>query len=513
MNPIERIQFLQTLRDRRDAIATEWRHALVRSSFLSLSADDVHQHLLTLVDHVIMLLFSESFERDKAQAVGSALADLHYLDSESLGRTLEVLAHHLVDGLRPDQIAALQSRLVALLSELVIGFSKQTRVTTLAEQEEIRSAFLTERQRVEDALRNSEVRFRTIFEGAAVGIAVVDMKGRMLETNPALSKMIGYRTDELRDMISAAILHPDDHDLGVYAYNRLVDGTSDRYETERRYVRKDGEVLWGRVTVSLVCNHAGYPLFTIGMLEDITERKQVERELEETRHRLIDNREAERLQIAQEMHDGPMQELYGVRFRLKALMDSVQDPTGQIELKTARERLYAVAIALRSLCRDLRPSTLTPFGVEGAIHSHLEHFREAHPEVVVKAALIPDGQALPESVRLALYRIYQQAMYNIIQHAGPCTVMVRFEVDAERILLEVRDNGHGFVPPKRWVDLARQGHLGLLGAVERAEAIGGGLEIESVPGKGTVVRVVAPSAEQVDDEIGDLPIAAPRGVT
>lgn len=103
-----------------------------------------------------------------------------------------------------------------------------------------------------------------------------------------------------------------------------------------------------------------------------------------------------------------------------------------------------------------------------------------------------DGQTLPERVRMALYRIYQIAITNVLRHAQATQVWIQFKLNREDVILEIKDNGRGFEVPERWIELARQGHLGLVGALERAEAIGGRLQVESEPGRGSLVRVTAP---------------------
>ena len=102
--------------------------------------------------------------------------------------------------------------------------------------------------------------------------------------------------------------------------------------------------------------------------------------------------------------------------------------------------------------------------------------------------LAHDGQTLPEQVRIVLFRIYQEALNNIIRHANATRVWVSFSWMREQAILEVQDDGIGFELPGRWVRLARQGHLGLVGAMERAGEVGGTLEITSAPGQGTTPR-------------------------
>lgn len=225
---------------------------------------------------------------------------------------------------------------------------------------------------------------------------------------------------------------------------------------------------------------------------EITERKRVQGELAEMQRRLLDHAEIERLQLARELHDGPMQDLYGITFQLDTIIADIE--AGQVAnlLRGLKDRVLEVINALRSISRELRPPSLAPYGLEKAIRSHVEGLRQAHPELHISLYLDPDGQSLSEGARMALFRIYQTAITNVIRHAGAQRAEVRLTLDTQHALLEIQDNGRGFNLPNRWITLARQGHMGLVGAVERAEAAGGKLEVETQPGSGTLIRVQVP---------------------
>jgi signal transduction histidine kinase len=240
------------------------------------------------------------------------------------------------------------------------------------------------------------------------------------------------------------------------------------------------------------------------------QQKRTEAELAEMQARLADARENERLHLAQELHDGPLQDLIGARFHLGALANRIVDEQPAAQLASVQNSLQMVINTLRAMCGELRPPALAPFGLEKAIRAHVKSFCEAYPYINVQLNLDSDNQSLPERVRLALFRIYQHAVANVANHAEAKKVRVEFRMDENVIQLEVEDDGKGFDVPERWLDLAREGHLGLLGAAERAESIGGQLLVRSQPGVGTALVVTV--KRQVLHAAGGTPSAAePEG--
>jgi signal transduction histidine kinase len=244
---------------------------------------------------------------------------------------------------------------------------------------------------------------------------------------------------------------------------------------------------------------------TYRLEQEISERMRIAAELTEARQRLSEGREAERLHLAQELHDGPVQDLYGVRFQLGELVES-PDSAGinQVDVSELQTSIQHVIKTLRDICGELRPPALAAFGLEVAIRSHAAHFQKTHPNLAISLDLSPDGLDLPERVRLTLFRIYQQALNNVMHHAQAYAVFVQLAGTAEQIVLTIQDDGCGFVVPPSWLEFARQGHMGLLGAAERAEAIGGKLEIISAVGEGTVLRVVVPAAEHKPVDVTEV---------
>ncbi|MCA1731038.1 MAG: PAS domain S-box protein, partial [Actinobacteria bacterium] len=138
---------------------------------------------------------------------------------------------------------------------------------------------ITENKLAEQALRESEERFRATFEQAAVGVSHVALDGSWIRVNQKFCDIVGYPREELLDLTFQNITHPDDLDRDVGYLRRMLDGETDTYSTEKRYVRKDGSLLWSNLTTSLVRDPSGAPEYFISVTEDITERKLVEEEL------------------------------------------------------------------------------------------------------------------------------------------------------------------------------------------------------------------------------------------
>lgn len=214
----------------------------------------------------------------------------------------------------------------------------------------------------------------------------------------------------------------------------------------------------------------------------------------EMQHRLLDSEENERQRLAQELHDGPLQELHSLDFKLVAMARELSEAQQQAQLSEMRSTLRQLARHLRAICQDLRPPALTPFGVSAVLRSFAEAFQLSHRELTVVVDLDDDGQRLSERARLALYRICQHGLRNVAQHAEATRVYVGLRMAEDHVLLCIEDNGQGFPVSDDWMPMVEQGKYGLLGCVERAEAVGGHVTVESSPSSGTRLRVIVPLA-------------------
>jgi PAS domain S-box-containing protein len=361
-------------------------------------------------------------------------------------------------------------------------------------------AEITERLSAKQALAVSEERFRSIFEFVTVGIKVLNLEGRILQTNYAFQSMIGYIEDELVGNYFHKFLHPDDVRRAMNLFDDVKTNGATSFRFEHRALHKDQSLVWVKTIFTVIRkdNEDQTPAFVVGIVENVTEQKRIEAEMAELNSRLQSSMELERLRLAQELHDSPMQSLYSAIYRIEELRNAAS-PELKEALTDVKEHIQEVLQDLRATAKELRPPTIFNFGLENAIRSHAGDVVEKHPNLNIHLSLAHDRQMLPEKVRLALFRIFQQSLANVIRHAKATEVHVRFSFDAEEAYLEITDNGKGFEVPANWIELVRRGHYGLAGAAERANALGGMLKVQSKPGISTTIQVIVPWKDSMDE--------------
>ncbi len=359
---------------------------------------------------------------------------------------------------------------------------------------------ITDRKRAEQSLRASEERFRATFDNAGIGMALVDLEGHPLKSNPALQRMLGYSDEELNGMAFTEFTHRDDRVRDFETHLELAQGKRDRYEMEKRYITKDGRVIWGRLTVSLVRGMNGRPEHVVAMVEDVTERKQAAHELQRSFEqlralaaRLESVREEERKRVAREIHDGLGQALTAIKLDLASLTGDLSEDQGARAQKAASiMKLADETIQLvRRISTELRPGILDDLGLLAAVEWAAEEF-ETRTGTECRLKLPPDDIDIDPERATAVFRILQETLTNVARHAGASQVDVRLAEQNGDLCLEVHDNGKGIGEAQ----LASGGSLGILGMRERAVLLKGELTIRGDPGKGTTVSVRIPKAHR-----------------
>jgi len=357
---------------------------------------------------------------------------------------------------------------------------------------------VTEKRRADLALRQSRDRLLMTTEAVEIGLWDWDLISNSVIWDERCKAIFGLGPEawiSYPGFLQA--VHPEDRErVDESISSALANHTG--FEAEYRTEWPDGSIHWIFLKGQSISNEDGEAVQMLGIVMDITSRKAIEEEIQvsqarlEMQRHLITQREQERQQIARDLHDGPLQALLAITFALREMrMDNYLPEIAQ-KLEAIQGSVQEQINELRTFASDLRPPILMKFGLNRAIQMHMETYQEKNPGIQLQFEETSLQHALPEEVSIALFRIYQEALNNISKHAQATQAIIRLSNEQRQITLEIQDNGNGFVVPKDWLQLARQGNLGLVGIRERAEAVHGKVRIESTPGKGTTLFVWIP---------------------
>lgn len=363
---------------------------------------------------------------------------------------------------------------------------------------------------------NSDADYRLLFENsiemALILIPELTADGelddvKVVDSNPAFSLLTGIPREQASGKRLSQFLPEDpDQTVGLTAFNADIVAALHGQTSQ-------GEIYW-----SPAKRHFLYQVFPIDQLQvavvgiDITlyqeaikalqenqerltlseERAQQNTARLEIQHKMIEIREAERQAIANHLHEGLLQALIGIRYAIEEGLNIEEKDRRLARLAAVQATLQREIQNLRDYCNDLRPPTLASFGLEKTIRAHVETYQKKHPRPVILLDLASDRQALPESIRLVLYRVFQHLFKGVVARSEVHHVVVRFTFDSEQASLEMQDDGDGARLPTRWFDLAQQEQIELAGALERVEGIGGRMEFLFAPDKGTIARISVP---------------------
>jgi len=230
--------------------------------------------------------------------------------------------------------------------------------------------------------------------------------------------------------------------------------------------------------------------------------KQAEAALEAAQHRLLTAREEERCVLAWELHDGPLQDLVALGYRLCECRERAwpHEPALAQTLEEVRREATRIMRIVRDACAQLRSDVLDVMGLGPALAQYAYDVMQK-TGVVVYLDVPRHGPKLADPLGITLFRVFQEALKNAVEHAGVREVWVHFRLEGGEYELRVWDEGRGFVVPERLDALALNGHFGLMIIRERVAMVGGHLEVRSAPGEGTEVRVWG----EVDNELRSPP--------
>lgn len=345
---------------------------------------------------------------------------------------------------------------------------------------------------------------KTIFDNAPEAIVVADQHGRVILANHLAAHLYGRPIPFGEDVPSHAqmqICHPDGtpydpRDLPLT--KSALDG--DTFSNlELNIHRPDGKSIPVLVNTAPILDHNQQIIGAVGIFQDISERMKMEQDLKKqlnwikTQHHLVDKWEMERLEIARWLHEGPVQDLLGTLYVLQTAMHLAEETELQHKLAAIRASLEDILDQLRKFSYEIRPPMLSHFDLITNLKAYLQKFRTRHPDIQISYEFNITDQDIPKNQQITLFRIVQEALTNIAHHAEANSIQVNLDSINSNIQLEIQDDGQGFDLPEDWLDLAKDGHLGLAEIRERTNAIGGELEIRSSPGDGSIIKVYVPA--------------------
>jgi PAS domain S-box-containing protein len=351
---------------------------------------------------------------------------------------------------------------------------------------------ITERKQAAQQIMAIEARHRRLLETLPI-ISYIAESGRnhiARYVSPQIEWKLGYTQEEWTS--NPALwwerIHPDDLET-VRAATEALESTGEPMKVEYRLLSKDGAAITLREEARKVQLGPDDEPLVHGVLLDVSEEVDArvgQRRAQEASAQLVQIQEAERRHLARELHDEVGQSLTLLRMLLESLDDDAQS-TRSRKVQQARQHVQELMKKTHDLARDLRPAMLDDLGLEPTLTWLVKRLMEQSGLSVRFEHAGLEGVRYDSDVETAVFRIVQEALTNCVRHAGASTVLVRVWRMEETLNIQVEDDGSGFDPSE-----AAPHRSGLIGIRERASALGGESEVESVPGEGCRLLVQIP---------------------
>lgn len=362
---------------------------------------------------------------------------------------------------------------------------------------------ITERKVTEEKLRQQGRQLSEAQRLAHIGSWNRDLKTNVITWSDEHFRMFGYRPQEFLPSYDIFLEHVHPEDRGwVAKKSEETLRTRGPFSYYVRIVRRDGEIRTIHSRGAVECDDRGNPARMYGTAQDVTEMVRAEdrlrgmnEKLQALSARLESAREEESVRIARELHDELGGTLTGLRWDLQSVsqrLDRIEMGAG--DRAHVREKIEGMGRLIdssletvRRISSELRPLILDDLGLKAAIEWRAEQF-QAQTGIIVACHYLTEVGDVGRPQALAVYRILQEALTNVLRHAQATRVDLYMSATGAEFILEIRDNGRGIADEQN--DIA--GSLGLLGMYERAQLVGGEFSIIGTPGKGTAVTVKVP---------------------
>jgi PAS domain S-box-containing protein len=337
-------------------------------------------------------------------------------------------------------------------------------------------------------VREHEERFRKLVEALAQMVWTTDAVGYIVEDSPSWRAFTGQTVDGWLGQGWVDAVHPDERALASENWFRAVATEMPLNSEHRLYHAPSGTWRWTNVRAAPLRDETGKIRGWVGMNIDIDERKRAEETVRELARRLTLAEQEERQRISQVLHDDLQQLLYAVEMQMSMVRPG---PAGAASLEKAHAWIKQAITRTRQLTVELSPPILENEGLADALEWLQSQMRELHGlEVTIEAA---HSFCLPDrGLRVLLFQIVRELLFNVIKHAGTNRATVRLTEEQGQLVIHVIDAGQGFDPEEVRAREKQAGGFGLFRVRERLELLGGWMEVDSRPGGGTHVEVRVP---------------------
>jgi PAS domain S-box-containing protein len=343
---------------------------------------------------------------------------------------------------------------------------------------------ITERKLAEEAVRESEEKFRSVFCEAGVGMVIVSPEGRFLAANRTFCVFLGYTEKELLEKTVESVTFSEDWPpFSQKLSQALREGYGFQW-VQKRCLHKSGRIVYTETSASLIRSRNGSPQYFVAEVLDVTSRKEAEEALSAMTRKLIEAQEQERTRIGRELHDNINQRLAMLSLQLEELPEHPSEVQNRVQ--ELRKETAEIANDVEALSHDLHSSKLEYLGAVAGMKSWCKELAQRQKiEIDFKNDV---SNVLPREVGLSLFRVLQEALHNAQKHSGVKRIGVQLQEDSKEVHLVISDLGRGFD-----VEAASQGKgLGLTSMRERVRLMNGTISIESKPMGGTIVHVRVP---------------------
>jgi PAS domain S-box-containing protein len=360
---------------------------------------------------------------------------------------------------------------------------------------------MTERKQAENALRESDGKYRALFENAGDALFYMEVgpenEPRIIECNQRTLSLFGCEPDDIigkRPAYFSPEIQPDGKSSMKKATEltkAVMGGQSQDFQW--LFHRHDNkELFWVEVNLTQL-TLGGKSNYMQAIVRDITERKQAEDLVQDLSRQLIASQENERQMISYELHDSVAQDLSSSRITCEMLLKYKSlTPGARKQISEISGNLHKTLISVRDLSYDLRPPGLEKFGLPNVMYQFCEDFSEKTGIRVDFQSAGIDGLNLNYNTKINLYRCLQEGLNNVKKHADAGNVKVRLISSFPNVILRINDDGKGFDLKERLAKTSSEKKMGLSSMAHRVDLLLGRIDIESTPGKGTKILIEIP---------------------